>query len=72
LPEGCTVELYEDAWQVPPIFKLIQEQGQIDPGEMPRVFNMGLGMALIVAPEHRPLVEQIAPSSIAVGRVVER
>ena len=72
LPEDCAVELYEETWQVPPLFKLIQEQGQIDPGEMPRVFNMGLGMALIVAPEHRPLVEQAAPSSMAVGRVVER
>jgi phosphoribosylformylglycinamidine cyclo-ligase len=71
LPEGCAVELYEDAWQVPALFKLIQEQGRIDPSEMPRVFNMGLGMALVVAPEHVALVEGMAPSSMPVGRVTE-
>jgi len=72
LPDRCAVELYEDAWQVPPVFGLIQEQGRIDPSEMPRVFNMGLGMVLIVAPEDRSLVDEVAPSSICVGKVIQR
>jgi phosphoribosylaminoimidazole (AIR) synthetase len=36
---------------VPPLFELIGKRGQIDVAEMHRVFNLGLGMLVIVAPE---------------------
>jgi len=48
LPEGTAVRLYRDAWVVPPIFKLIQQLGNVDTMEMYRTFNMGIGMVLIV------------------------
>ncbi|HET6261472.1 MAG TPA: phosphoribosylformylglycinamidine cyclo-ligase, partial [Chloroflexia bacterium] len=70
LPEGCAVELDTVAWSVPPIFRLIQQVGGIEPGEMARVFNMGLGMVLIVSPEHAGLVESRLPEAIRAGRVV--
>lgn len=72
LPEGCGVELYTGTWEVPPIFKLIQYEGSIDPTEMARVFNMGLGMVLITAPEHAPLMKDVAPQAMSVGRVTEQ
>lgn len=47
LPEGMTPEL-NWKWEIPEIFKIIQEQGKIEDAEMKKVFNMGIGMALIV------------------------
>ena len=52
LPEGTAVKLHGEAWVVPPIFKLIQQLGNVDMVEMYRTFNMGIGMVLIV-PEER-------------------
>lgn len=70
LPEGSAVEIDVNAWQTPPLFKLIQTEGQVDEQEMFRVFNMGLGMALIVGPEHVALAQSKAPRAIKVGEVV--
>lgn len=70
LPEGCAAELDTAAWSVPPIFRLIQQAGGIEPREMARVFNMGLGMVLIVAPEHAELVESRLPEAFVAGKVV--
>ncbi len=50
LPSGLSMELSYH-WPVPPIFKLIQEIGQISSAEMYRVFNMGVGMVVIVSPD---------------------
>ena len=50
LPAGTGVRIDRAAWKVPVIFRLIQEWGQVDEEEMYRVFNMGIGMVLIVAP----------------------
>ena len=50
LPEGLTVRIKRDSWHVPPIFGLIAAKGPVDSIEMMRVFNMGVGFAMIVAP----------------------
>ena len=50
LPEGVGVTIERVAWRVPPLFQLIQREGRIDRDEMYRVFNMGIGMVVIVAP----------------------
>ncbi len=70
LPEGCAVELNTAAWSMPPIFRLIQQAGSIEQVEMARVFNMGLGMVLIVSHGNAGLVESSLPEAIEVGRVV--
>lgn len=51
LPMDCQVTVERRYWGVPPIFSLLQEKGNIDPAEMHRTFNMGIGMVLIVARE---------------------
>ncbi|MFA7464639.1 MAG: phosphoribosylformylglycinamidine cyclo-ligase [Syntrophales bacterium] len=48
LPAPCRVVIRKDSWTAPPVFRLIQETGRIDSAEMYRVFNMGIGMILIV------------------------
>jgi phosphoribosylformylglycinamidine cyclo-ligase len=51
LPEGLGAELHEKGWQIPNIFKLISEVGQIDYSEMYNIFNMGIGMVIAVNKE---------------------
>lgn len=72
LPEGCAVRLDTTTWSVPPIFQLIQERGGIKSGEMARVFNMGLGMVVIVAPGHVGGVKSRVPEMMEVGKVVRQ
>lgn len=52
LPEGLTVRLRRDSWQVPGIFKLIARCGPVETPEMFRVFNMGVGFVMVVAAKH--------------------
>lgn len=48
LPSNCAVEIEKDSWPVLPVFKTMQDIGNIDENEMYRTFNMGIGMILIV------------------------
>ncbi len=54
LPQGCQATIREGSWNVPYIFDLIRERGGIDPDEMYRDFNMGIGLVLIIAKEDGP------------------
>ena len=49
LPENCTALLHRDAWTRPPLFDWLQQHGGVADEEMHRVFNCGIGMAVIVA-----------------------
>ncbi len=51
LPHGTKAVLKKESWEVPPIFKLLQERGNIQEEEMYRTFNMGIGMAMVVPAE---------------------
>ncbi len=59
IPEGLRVELGYD-WPRPPIFDAIQRRGDIAEEEMRRVFNLGVGMALVVARDRRAEFETVA------------
>jgi phosphoribosylformylglycinamidine cyclo-ligase len=48
LPAGTAVEIDSSKWDVPPLFGFLEARGGVDPTEMPRVFNMGIGMVVIV------------------------
>lgn len=47
LPQNCTAEIRADAWEMPALFRWLQENGQIALQEMYRTFNCGIGMAVI-------------------------
>ena len=51
VPPAVQVRLARGAWTVPPVFGWVQGLGGIAADEMDRVFNMGVGMVLVVAPE---------------------
>lgn len=48
LPAGCQASIRRAAWRVPSIFRIIEAGGRVDPAEMYQVFNMGIGMVLVV------------------------
>ncbi|MCC7476385.1 MAG: phosphoribosylformylglycinamidine cyclo-ligase [Pirellulales bacterium] len=48
LPPGVGVEIERGAWPLPPVFSWLQQLGDVDEAEMFRVFNMGIGLALVV------------------------
>ncbi|CAG4883546.1 phosphoribosylaminoimidazole synthetase [Georgfuchsia toluolica] len=49
LPENVTAILEKSAWPLPPLFQWLQREGQVAEAEMHRVFNCGIGMAVVVA-----------------------
>ncbi|MDR1872600.1 MAG: phosphoribosylformylglycinamidine cyclo-ligase [Deltaproteobacteria bacterium] len=48
LPHSCRAAINLKAWEKPPIFDLLREEGKLDTLELYRTFNMGLGLLLIV------------------------
>jgi len=50
LPKNCNAAIKKSTWQVPPIFNFLQTKGPVKQEEMFRVFNMGIGYVLVVAP----------------------
>ncbi len=48
LPEGITAKIKKDSYPVPPIFTLIQKEGNIPEHDMYNTYNMGIGMMLVV------------------------
>ena len=51
LPKGLHAKIDADAWEQSRLMAFLQAQGQIEPGEMARTFNCGIGMVLAVAPD---------------------
>jgi len=51
LPEGVRLVFDRSSWEIPPLFRWLQELGKIDTEEMYKVFNMGIGFCVIVRPE---------------------
>ena len=49
LPAGCDALVRKGSWEMPPIFQLLRAKGGVDDAELYQVFNMGIGMVLIVA-----------------------
>lgn len=54
LPTPCCAVIRKDAWKIPSIFHVIREMGRIEEREMFRVFNMGIGMIVIVSEKEAP------------------
>jgi len=52
LPDPVTAVLEQSAWPRPPLFDWLQKEGNVAEHEMHRVFNCGIGMAVVVAAEH--------------------
>ena len=75
LPPGVGVTIDRGSWPVPPVFTWLQKLGDVDDDEMDRVFNMGVGLALVVSPYYAESIQQqLSTSGLAswlIGRVME-
>jgi phosphoribosylformylglycinamidine cyclo-ligase len=49
LPKNCDAVIETKSWRIPAIFELLQRNGKVERAEMYQVFNMGIGMAMIVS-----------------------
>jgi phosphoribosylformylglycinamidine cyclo-ligase len=50
LPKGVAVNIARHCWTIPPVFTWLKQLGELDTDEMDEVFNMGVGLALVVSP----------------------
>lgn len=71
IPKGLGVEVEAGAWELPPLFKWVQEGGKISDAEMRRTFNCGVGLVAVVGPEQVAAAKAADPGLFEVGRVVE-
>jgi phosphoribosylformylglycinamidine cyclo-ligase len=75
LPQGSHILLDYGSWDVPPVFKLLAQGGQVETLEMLRTFNMGIGYMLVVAPEEAEKIlgwlTARGERSYPIGQVVE-
>ena len=75
LPRHCDVVICKGTWDVLPIFQFIAEQGGLAETELYHVFNMGIGMVLIVdAARVDAVMDELAKSGeepVVIGKIVE-
>jgi phosphoribosylformylglycinamidine cyclo-ligase len=67
LPEGCRGVIDADAWEQPRLMAFLQAQGRIEPEEMARTFNCGIGMVAIVGADE---ADAVAEALRAAGETV--
>jgi len=58
LPTGIGVTIDRGSWPVPPVFTWLQQLGDVDADEMFRVFNMGIGLVLVVSPFYAESIQK--------------
>ena len=71
LPAGLGVKVAKAAVPVQPIFRLIQEKGNIPERDMFNTFNMGVGMSLVVAAERVDAILENLPDAVILGEVAQ-
>jgi phosphoribosylformylglycinamidine cyclo-ligase len=75
LPENIQVIIDRDSWPKPPVFGWLQRLGEVDQAEMDQVFNMGIGLVLLVSPFYAESIRnQLSHSGLTnwvIGRVAK-
>ena len=76
LPQRCEAVIVRETWTPPPIFRIIQEKGGIDESEMLRVFNMGIGMIIIVPKKNETEIvdhlQRLGEGACIIGHIKSR
>lgn len=74
IPEGLSINVHWGNWEMPAIFKLIMNTGNVSVEEMRNVFNLGIGLVVIVSPKQERLTFEIAHQmkehALHIGEVV--
>ncbi len=73
LPENCQADIFLGSWEVPRIFNLLQEAGQLEEEDLYATFNMGIGMVMVVdaaqAPSVMDSLEKLGEKAWIMGKV---
>jgi phosphoribosylaminoimidazole synthetase len=69
LPVGARAIIETSAWAMPPLFALIARLGDVERAEMYRAFNMGIGLALILAPPDAEQACRLLPELLPIGAI---
>ena len=76
LPDGVAAHVKLSAWTPPPIFELMREIGNVDPIEMLRTFNMGIGMVFVApgakASQALAKLKKAGEQPVVIGEVVKQ
>ena len=72
LPDGIAARFDSSKWEVPYIFRLIQEKGEVDTREMYHVFNMGIGMVAFCSPENVSKLTEQVPGARVIGDIIKQ
>lgn len=74
LPEGCVADIEKGTWEIPSIFPFLQAKGAVEDEEMYRVFNMGIGMVVVLSPDDVDValssLNASAESTYLIGEVI--
>ena len=74
IPRGLNVSINYDSWPLPSLFYKIMMAGEISPGEMKRVFNLGIGYTIVTSPDGEEnvhhLINKNGFNSWTIGKVV--
>ncbi len=70
LPDGVAAKFNSSLWDVPYIFRLIQEKGEIETKEMYHAFNMGIGMVIFCSPENAAKITTQLPEAKIIGKII--
>lgn len=75
LQEGQGIFVEEGSWDMPAIFPFLEKHGKVEHREMFNIFNMGIGMVLLVAPEDKnqvlDLLETLGEKAFVIGKVTD-
>ncbi|KAL9030123.1 MAG: hypothetical protein Q9180_006942 [Flavoplaca navasiana] len=76
LPTRLKAEVEAKSWSVPEVFRWLKKEGNVEKEEMARVFNMGIGMVLVVAEGHvsevTKILEENGEKVVRIGGLVGR
>lgn len=76
LPEGLGVVIEEKSWNKPPIFDFLEKMGGLDHREMFNVFNMGIGMILVIDSKDKEqtisLLQESGEKPVIIGKITDQ
>ncbi|MFC1566586.1 phosphoribosylformylglycinamidine cyclo-ligase [bacterium] len=71
LNKKIDVVINKECWKIPEVFQMIRKKGKIAEKEMFRVFNMGIGMVIVVSKKDVAKVNRTIKDSIVIGEVIK-
>jgi phosphoribosylformylglycinamidine cyclo-ligase len=71
LPDGLGAQIERSNWEIPNIFQMIENKGDVSSSEMDRVFNMGLGLLVVLSQDDAQTVVDLLDDAFVVGKTVQ-